>query len=209
MCHSFRSPRFWWCPQYLHKNCIVHRDLKLENMLLSRDGYVKLADFGFAKKISCPTYTICGTPEYLAPEIFLQQGHCFPVDWWAVAIITFKLLTGTTPFHSPEAKDIYQKAGAGYVEYPSAVSGHSKNLISKLLVDQSRRLGRKGAADVKSHRWFSGTNWNALLARQVLAPYVPDVSNSADTSKFDSYPESAEDSAPIPALPEQELFEGF
>ena len=81
--------------EYLHGKNIVYRDLKPENILIGSDGYLKLTDFGFAKYCDSRTYTLCGTPEYLAPEILLNKGHGKPVDWWCLGILIYEMIAGT------------------------------------------------------------------------------------------------------------------
>jgi protein kinase X len=80
--------------EYLHGKNIVYRDLKPENILIGSDGYLKLTDFGFAKYCDSRTYTLCGTPEYLAPEILLNKGHGKPVDWWCLGILIYEMIAG-------------------------------------------------------------------------------------------------------------------
>ena len=84
--------------EYLHSMDIVYRDLKPENIMIGDDGYLKLIDYGFAKTVVKRTYTICGTPEYIAPEILLNKGHSKPVDWWTFGCIIYEMLTGMPPF---------------------------------------------------------------------------------------------------------------
>jgi serine/threonine protein kinase len=84
--------------EYMHSMSIVYRDLKPENLLVNADGYLKLTDFGFAKVVKNRTYTVCGTPEYIAPEILLNKGHGKPVDWWALGILIFEMVHGTFSF---------------------------------------------------------------------------------------------------------------
>ena len=97
---------------YLHARKIAHRDLKPENLLFDKEGYLKLVDFGFAKVIKDRTWTLCGTPEYLAPEIISNKGHNLSVDWWALGILIFEMLHGTPPFVAEDPMDIYQQASA-------------------------------------------------------------------------------------------------
>ena len=86
--------------EYLHSKNIVYRDLKPENVLIEKTGYLKLTDFGFAKIIEGRTYTLCGTPEYLAPEIILNKGHGKPVDWWCLGSLIYEMIVGLPPFYS-------------------------------------------------------------------------------------------------------------
>jgi len=93
--------------EYLHSLNIVYRDLKPENLLISNDGFLKLTDFGFAKILEGRTYTLCGTPEYLAPEILLNKGHGKPVDWWCLGILIYEMHVGIDPFNAEEPMTIY------------------------------------------------------------------------------------------------------
>uniref|UniRef100_A0A8C0DHE3 Protein kinase X-linked n=1 Tax=Balaenoptera musculus TaxID=9771 RepID=A0A8C0DHE3_BALMU len=104
--------------EYLHSKEIVYRDLKPENILLDRDGHIKLTDFGFAKKLVDKTWTLCGTPEYLAPEVIQSKGHGRAVDWWALGILIFEMLSGFPPFFDDNAFGIYQKILAGKIDFP-------------------------------------------------------------------------------------------
>merc|ERR1712226_167374 len=136
---------------YLHGLGIAYRDLKPENILLDSNGHAKITDFGFAKKIDYKTWTLCGTPEYLAPEIILSQGHNQGVDWWALGILIFELLAGYPPYFDDDPLSIYRKILAGKLKFPYHFDKKAKDLIKKLLVaDTTKRLGMKknGAADI-------------------------------------------------------------
>jgi len=104
--------------EYLHSKNIIYRDLKPENILIDEDGYLKLTDFGFAKYVESRTYTLCGTPEYLAPEMLLNKGHGKPVDWWTFGILLYEMLAGIDPFSDDDPMLIYQKILKGKVKFP-------------------------------------------------------------------------------------------
>ncbi|XP_072470564.1 cAMP-dependent protein kinase catalytic subunit PRKX isoform X1 [Notamacropus eugenii] len=128
--------------EYLHSKEIVYRDLKPENILLDKEGHIKLTDFGFAKKLVDRTWTLCGTPEYLAPEVIQSKGHGRAVDWWALGILIFEMLSGFPPFFDDNPFGIYQKILAGKIDFPRHLDLYVKDLIKKLLVvDRTRRLG--------------------------------------------------------------------
>lgn len=180
---------------YLHKLCIVYRDLKPENLLLDRDGHVKLTDFGFAKKLHDKTWTLCGTPEYLAPEIIQSKGHNKAVDWWALGILVYEMLAGFPPFFDDNPFAIYEKILAGKIDWPKHIDPIAKDLIKKLLVpDRAKRLGnmKHGADDVKRHRWFKNISWEDVYYKKVQPPIVPKVSYAGDTRNFEEYPERDE-----------------
>lgn len=165
---------------YLHAKNIIYRDLKPENLLLDRVGYLRIADFGFAKVVEDRTFTLCGTPEYLAPEIVLSQGHGKAVDWWALGILAFEMLAGYPPFFDDHTLGIYEKILRNEVAFPSHVDPYAKDLIRGLLTaDRSKRLGnlRGGAKDVMGHPWFAGVDWGSLERKEIGAPIIPRVSN--------------------------------
>ncbi|KAI7885358.1 camp-dependent protein kinase 9 [Lichtheimia hyalospora FSU 10163] len=185
--------------EYLHSKNIVYRDLKPENLLLDHHGHVVLTDFGFAKQIDDRTWTLCGTPEYLAPEIIQSKGHGKAVDWWALGILIFEMLAGYPPFFDDNSFGIYEKILTGKVQFPSHFEGFAKDLLKRLLVsDRTKRLGnlKGGSDDIKRHKWFRGVDWIGLLEKTVRAPIIPKYRHPGDTSNFEQYPDNQ--------LPEQD-----
>lgn len=200
--------------QYLHAKDIVYRDLKPENLLLDARGYLKITDFGFAKKVVDRMWTLCGTPEYLAPEIIQSKGHGKGVDWWALGILIYELLAGYPPFYDENPFGIYQKILAGRLEFPRHFDPHAKDLVRKLLsADRTKRIGnlRNGAEDIKRHKWFKGFDWQAMLTYSYPSPIVPDVRGEGDTHNFDKYPESIDDHTGkmVDAATSERLFSKF
>uniref|UniRef100_A0A7E4ZST1 cGMP-dependent protein kinase n=1 Tax=Panagrellus redivivus TaxID=6233 RepID=A0A7E4ZST1_PANRE len=182
--------------EYLHRKNIVYRDLKPENCLLTQSGYLKLVDFGFAKKLASgrKTWTFCGTPEYVSPEIILNKGHDQAADYWALGIYICELMLGRPPFQASDPMKTYTLIlkGIDALDIPNRRIGKTATaLVKKLCRDNpGERLGSGsgGVNDIRKHRWFMGFDWEGLRSRSLKAPIVPKVSNPADVSNFDNYP---------------------
>ena len=182
---------------YLHNKNIVYRDLKPENILINTNGYLKLTDFGFAKIITNNlTYTLCGTPEYLAPEIITNKGHGKGVDWWTFGVLLYEMTVGIDPFNDTDPMQIYQKILKGKVKYPKGMNKDVKSLIKHLLVIEiTRRYGclREGVKDIIDHKFFADFDWKGLLFKTLTPPYIPKVRNMSDTSNFNAFPDDSDD----------------
>ncbi|KAK3379565.1 kinase-like domain-containing protein [Lasiosphaeria ovina] len=183
--------------EYLHSRNIIYRDLKPENLLLDRHGHLKITDFGFAKRVPDKTWTLCGTPDYLAPEVVSNKGYNKSVDWWSLGILIYEMLCGYTPFwDGGSPMKIYENILRGKVKYPAYVNPDAQDLLERLITaDLTKRLGNLygGSQDVKSHRWFSEVTWDRLARKDIDAPYTPPVKAGAgDASQFDRYPEESE-----------------
>jgi len=182
---------------HIHSKNIIHRDLKPENLLMTYEGYSKLTDFGFAKIIEpgTRTYTLCGTPEYIAPEVLLNKGHGKPVDWWTLGILIYEMIVGQPPFCDEDPMGIYQKILAGKIYFPKYFDKNAKALVKKLLTaDLSKRYGnlKDGSADILGHKWFSTIELPNLEKMQYPAPYKPTMKDDNDVSNFEDIPDSTE-----------------
>lgn len=174
--------------EYLHSKQTVYRDLKPENLLLDEDGYIKVADFGFAKKITNKTWTLCGTPEYLCPEIVSGEGHGKGVDWWTVGILVYEMMASYTPFYHQNQLKMYDKIVRGRYKFPSHFSSEAKSIVTAFLQHKpTQRLGviQGEAAEIKRHAWFAGFDWDKLASKQFVAPVKPAVASTEDMSNFE------------------------
>jgi len=169
--------------QYLHELDIVYRDIKPENVLLDRHGNVKLCDFGFAKTVKDKTYTLVGTPEYLAPEIIESRGHGKPADFWALGVLIFEMMAGYPPFFEKSPYDMYKKILNGKFVFPRHFCRKAKHLIARLLIhDPSKRYAKM---DCMMHIWFDYVDWKLVQETKIHPPYTPHVEEPDDLSNFE------------------------
>lgn len=194
--------------QYLHERNIVYRDLKPENLLLCRDGHLRLTDFGFAKVVPETTWTLCGTPDYLAPEIVMSRGYGKAVDWYAVGVLIYEMLLGSPPFYHENQMKLYENIIHQPVKFPHGFDPIARDLLEGLLEkNPAKRLGSLagGAEDIKRHPWFKDVRFDLVAQLRIKAPYRPKVSHDGDTSNFDQYP----DEGPEVELMDTKSFEGL
>ncbi|GFS60482.1 hypothetical protein TNIN_357801 [Trichonephila inaurata madagascariensis] len=177
--------------QYLHENKIIYRDLKLDNLLLDAEGYVKIADFGLCKEgmgYGDRTGTFCGTPEFLAPEVLTETSYTRAVDWWGLGVLIYEMMVGESPFPGDDEEEVFDSIVNDEVRYPTFLSLESIAIMRRLLrKNPERRLGasERDAEDVKKQAFFRNIHWDDLLMRKVKPPFVPIVKSPEDVSNFD------------------------
>ncbi|OLY84852.1 cAMP-dependent protein kinase type 2 [Smittium mucronatum] len=179
--------------EYLHSYDLIYRDLKPENILIDINGHVKLTDLGFAKHVVDVTWTLCGTPDYLAPEIIQAKGYSKAVDWYSLGVLIFEMLAGYPPYYDRDHYKLYERILSGRVRWPSQFDPVARDLVEHLLTaDLSSRYGnlKNGSKDIKNHPWFSEVNWCKLQNLEIAAPLIPARKSNGDTGNFDRYPES-------------------
>ena len=178
--------------EFLHKKNMIYRDLKPENILLDEKGHVKLTDFGLSKILeedNEKTFTICGTPQYLAPEVLLKKGYDKAVDWWSLGCVMYEMLSGRLPFCIKRGMKLTQKIYERGVEYPKSLTNEAIDLIQKLLVvDPQKRLGQgpNGSDEIKKHPFFKGVNWDDAWKKKIKPPFIPKLKNDTDLRYFDT-----------------------
>ncbi|ODH52047.1 AGC/PKA protein kinase [Paracoccidioides brasiliensis] len=189
--------------EFLHEvHGVVYRDLKPENILLDAEGHLKLVDFGFAKQLwSRETYTLCGTPEYLAPEVIHNKGHGLAVDWWALGVLIYEFIVGQPPFWDQNPMCIYEQIVQGRLRFPVNMPSTARDIVTQLCTtNPSERLGyiKGGATRVKQHPFFKDINWDDIYFRRTKGPIVPRVDSPTDTGNFEEYPDEPDSSLLTP-----------
>merc|ERR1712113_444692 len=177
---------------YLHDRNTVHRDVKPENMLVDILGYVKLADFGFAKKLGPDgrTRTFCGTPGYLAPEVYRKRAHGYAADYWSIGVFLFELLSNKSPFRRTTDEDTKRMTirGIDAIQFPRDIDSDAADMIKGLCTaDPTERLGKAGIDELRTHPWLTDFNFNQLYAPNFESPLKPDLSGRIYTSQFDDF----------------------
>jgi len=184
--------------QHIHSHNIIYRDLKPENLLVSQSGYLKLTDFGFAK-LRNQSSSLCGTPEYLAPEMISGGVQNFGVDWWCLGILIFEMLVGRVPFQDTKDMKLYMHVMHSTAKVPKILSWEAQEIIHKLLMKrQFERLGSgpHGAREIKQEPWFElelkdtveAFQWEKLASFKLTAPYKPPIFREEDYSHFEHSP---------------------
>ena len=209
--------------QYLHSKGIVYRDLKLDNLLLDKDGFLKIADFGLCKEgmwYGSRTSTFCGTPEFLAPEVLTETSYTRAVDWWGLGVLIYEMLVGESPFPGEDEEEVFDSIVNDNVRYPRFLSNEAITIMRRLLRrNPERRLGSnlQDADDIKKQSFFkvNGINWDYLLIKNVKPPFRPNIIGPYDVSNFD---EEFTNEQPVLSLPknrkiisdhEQNFFDEF
>ena len=177
---------------YLHSHGIIYRDLKLENLLLDKDGHIKIADFGLCKEditYGRTTKTFCGTPEYLAPEVLEDNDYGRAVDWWGVGVVMYEMICGRLPFYNKDHEKLFTLIVMEEVRFPRKIGNEAKDMLGGLLVkDPSKRLGGgpEDAKEIMDHAFFSSIDWSDLVQKKIPPPFKPQVTSDTDTRYFDS-----------------------
>jgi serine/threonine protein kinase len=176
---------------FLHERGIIYRDLKLDNVMLAADGHIKIADMGMAKENilgDVKATTFCGTPDYIAPEIIEGRMYDKSVDYWALGVLLYEMLTGRSPYNGDDDDALFDDILRNRVKYPKNLSRETTSLIKGLLTSRVRErlgCGAGGTRDLKDHAFFKNVNWEALAAKQVKPPFVPATSKRDIAANFD------------------------
>ncbi|XP_067350244.1 RAC-beta serine/threonine-protein kinase-like isoform X2 [Channa argus] len=177
--------------EYLHSRDVVYRDLKLENLMLDKDGHIKITDFGLCKEGITPDATMktfCGTPEYLAPEVLEDNDYGRAVDWWGLGVVMYEMMCGRLPFYNQDHERLFELILMEEIRFPRNLSPEAKSLLAGLLKkDPKQRLGGGpiDAKEVMSHKFFITINWQDVVQKKLTPLFKPQVTSETDTRYFD------------------------
>ena len=179
---------------YLHNNNCIYRDLKPENVLIDKNGHIKLTDFGLSKlceDFPCKTKSMCGTPEYLAPEILFEKDYGIEVDWWSLGVIIYEMLSGYLPFRIVPDEKITKSIYKTKIKIFKHFSLSAKDLVKKLLeYNPKKRIGYK---QIINHPFFEDIDWNKIEKREIIPPFIPVIKNNNYLKYFSSEKELNEE----------------
>jgi len=219
---TFYAAEITLAVQFLHQQGILHRDLKLDNVLVDSDGHCKLADFGLSKLglfRRCKAKTQCGTPFYMAPEIVKYLPYDQGVDWWAVGVMIFEMITGNLPFDCDDEEEYSDEDSVGDilddkilyedVDFPEHMSPAAVSIVDQLLMkNPAQRLGSSGSVDaVRQHPFFKGIDWQALQEKRVKPPVKENVAKKPEEDNKTFSKVLNIDKTPV--FINQNLFQGF
>jgi protein kinase A len=197
--------------EYLHSKNVIYRNLKPEDLLITSNGYLKLVDFGFAK-VRNNSCTLCGTPQYLAPEVIQNFNHSFTVDWWSLGILIYEMIFGVVPFKGDKNMKTYAKIlteqplipdfrQTTFNRHKLRTKPHTRDIIERLLKKQAHKrlgAGMAGAQNVRKHPFFADMAWDQIIHQTFEPPYIPKIRDDRDLTLFEDYPD---------LTPEEELMD--